>query len=144
MAWVEQDYLRRILLREREGSGGVNIGLIEANVEYARAHGYHVILEGILYLKNYGEMLQRLKNSSHGPAYFYYFDLPFDETVHRHATRPQAQEFMPDEMRDWFVPQDLLPFAEERLIIQDASLQDTINRIWADTQLKPAHIHPSE
>lgn len=144
MAWVEQDYLRRILLREREGPDGVNIGLIETNVDYARAHGYHVILEGILYHKNYGEMLQRLKNSPHGPAYFYYFDLPFDETVHRHATRPQAQEFTPDEMRSWFAPQDLLPFVDERLITQDASLQDTVNRIWADIQLLPAHEHLSE
>ena len=28
-AWVEQDHLRRILLRERDVPGGVNIGLID-------------------------------------------------------------------------------------------------------------------
>jgi predicted kinase len=44
-AWVEQDYLRRILLREHDLPGGANIGLIDTNVRYALDHGYDVVLE---------------------------------------------------------------------------------------------------
>ncbi|MGI8747739.1 MAG: AAA family ATPase, partial [Deinococcus sp.] len=93
VAWVEQDYLRRTLLREHDVPGGLNIALIEQTVRFALDHGYHVILEGILYSGHYGEMLTGLCRAHRGQNFAYYFDLPFDETVRRHQTRPQAHEF---------------------------------------------------
>lgn len=49
-ALVEQDYLRRVLLKERDVPGGVAPLLIEQTVRLALNHGYHVIIEGILHL----------------------------------------------------------------------------------------------
>ena len=39
MAWVEQDHLRRVLLREHDVPDGKNIELIALNVRYALEHG---------------------------------------------------------------------------------------------------------
>jgi predicted kinase len=48
VAWVEQDCLRRIVLREHDVQHGANIGLIDQTVRYALDKGYDVILDGIL------------------------------------------------------------------------------------------------
>ena len=87
VAWIEQDYLRRILLREHDRPGVPNIGLIDQTARYALDHGYHVVLEGIFYTLHYGEMLRRLIADHAGITGVYYFQLPFDETIRRHSTR---------------------------------------------------------
>jgi len=127
LAWVEQDYLRRIVLKELDEPGGVNIGLIEQTVKYALEHGYHTVLEGILNAERYGEMLQRLSDTY--SAHFFYFDLSFEETVRRHATRPQSSEFSPEMMREWYQPTDLLPFVQEQMFDESSSLEDVVKVI---------------
>lgn len=42
-ALVEQDYPRRVLLRERDKPGGLAPALIDQTVRMARDHDYHVI-----------------------------------------------------------------------------------------------------
>jgi len=49
VAWVSQDLIRRTILREKDQPGGVNIGLIDQVTRYSLEHGYHVVLDGILY-----------------------------------------------------------------------------------------------
>src|SRR2546430_1477880 len=119
VAWVEQDHLRRILLREHDVPGGVNIGLIDLAVRYALDNAYDVILDGILNVKHYGPMLERLCADHAGNTGHFYFDLSFEETVARHATRPLAQEVSVEEMADWYHARDLLPFTTEHIV--DAS-----------------------
>lgn len=61
LAIVGQDYLRRIVLRERDVKGGANIGLIDRVARYALdTAGYHTVIEGIFTADRYGEMLTRL------------------------------------------------------------------------------------
>lgn len=50
IAIVEQDYLRRFILKEKEDSKVLPniIGLIEQTVIFSLMHGYDVILDGIL------------------------------------------------------------------------------------------------
>lgn len=136
LAWVEQDHLRRIVLRERDVPGGVNIGLIAQTVRYALDHDYHVVLEGILYADHYASMLADLARDHRGDTAFYYFHVAFEETVRRHATRPNATEFSPEEMRDWYRDADLLDFVEERPIHQQSTLAETVDRIFAETALE--------
>jgi hypothetical protein len=83
VAWVEQDYLRRTLLREHARAAAPNIGLIEQTARYALEHGYHVILEGGLYGPHYGVMLRQLIADHAGVSGVYYFQLSFDETIRR-------------------------------------------------------------
>ncbi|EWM65627.1 MULTISPECIES: AAA family ATPase [unclassified Micromonospora] len=65
-ALVEQDYLRRVVLRERDTPGGVAPALIEQTVRFALDHGYHVVLEGILYTGRYRDMLTSLRDGHRG------------------------------------------------------------------------------
>jgi len=132
VAWVEQDHLRRVVLRDYDVPDGASIGLIDQTVRYALDHGYDVILEGILHTAYYEPMLRRLTADHRGNSGHYYFDIPFDETVRRHATRPLAQAFSADDMRTWYRTRDLLDFVEERVIDHTSSLDGTITRIIAD------------
>ena len=41
-----------------------------------------------------------------GSMYAYYFDLPFEETVRRHGTKPNCGDFGPEDMRAWWREKD--------------------------------------
>ncbi len=131
-AWVEQDHVRRILLRERDVPGGANIGLIDLNVRYALDHGYDVVLEGILVGEWYGDMLRRLTAEHRGTTLHYYFDIPFAETVVRHGTRDNRHEFGPDAMRDWYRERDVLDGVVQTVIGPDSTLDEIVAQILTD------------
>ncbi|MGA5194179.1 kinase [Streptomyces exfoliatus] len=135
LALVGQDNLRRIVLRERDRPGAANIGLIDLTARYALDAGYHVVVEGILYADHYGEMLARLRADHDGPSHGYYLDVPFEETLARHATKPIANEFGERELRDWYRERDLLPGAVETVIGADSTVHETVERIMRDTGL---------
>jgi hypothetical protein len=68
---VGQDNLRRVVLREKDAPGGANIGLIDLTARYALDHGFHVIVEGILYASHYGDMLTALTADHQGMTRLY-------------------------------------------------------------------------
>jgi len=133
---VKQDHIRRILLREHDLAGGVNIGLIDTTVRYALDHGYDVVLEGILDAGRYGDMLRRLTTDHRGTTLHYYFDIPFTETVARHATR-DLHEVSPDMMQDWYRDHDVLAGIEQTVIGPDSSLDKTVTQILTDLGADP-------
>lgn len=135
LALVEQDYLRRTVLKARDTPEGPHYGLIEQTVRYALNAGYDVVLEGILHRQRYESLLDRLARDHSGITVAYYFDLSWQETLRRHATRPQATEFGPADMRRWYCHRDLLNWPEERLIPETATLTETTERIL--TELYP-------
>lgn len=134
IAIVEQDYLRRFILKEKETEGIHNIGLIKQTIEYALQHGYDVVLEGILYFSRYGKMLNEL--TAKWPNNFvYYFDASLEETLSRHTTKPNAHEFGEKEMREWYRHKDLTGFENEVVISEASSLSATVNQILRETRL---------
>ncbi|MFF9017211.1 AAA family ATPase [Streptomyces sp. NPDC014870] len=138
LALVEQDNLRRVVLRERDRPGAANIGLIDLTARYALDAGFHVVVEGILYADHYGEMLAGLRADHRGATHGYYLDVPFEETLVRHATKPIADDVDETQLRDWYRPRDLLNCEPETVIGADSSLEETIDRIMAETGL--AHL----
>jgi predicted kinase len=132
VAWIEQDYLRRILLREHDRPDAPNTGLIGQTARYALDHGYHVIVEGILYSPTYGAMLRQLIADHAGRTGVYYFQLPLDETLRRHSTRPLAKVVTPEQVRGWYQPCDLLDVPGEQVIDMFSSLHETVQRIIGD------------
>ncbi|MFC8764788.1 kinase [Streptomyces sp. NPDC057193] len=138
LALVGQDNLRRIVLRERDRPGAANIGLIDLTARYALDTGYHVVVEGILYADHYGGMLAQLRADHRGRTHGYYLDVPFDETLARHATKPIADDVNEAQLRDWYRPRDLLPDGIETVIGADSPLHETIDRIMRETGL--AHL----
>ena len=131
-ALVEQDYLRRIVLRERDVDGGIAPALIAHTARFALDHGYHVVLEGILARVRYGAMLTDLCHAHRGRTTVFYLDIPWEETLRRHATRLQSCEFGEAEMREWFLPRDLLGIEGERIIDQGLTTEETIELVAAE------------
>ena len=134
-ALVSQDNLRRKILKEKETDVGDNIDLIQQTVEFALGRHYNVILEGILYFPRYKFMLKRLVERC-PESYVYYFDIPFDETLKRHATKPNAHEFGEKEMREWYKNKDFTDFQNEKIISAKHSLDQIVSIIASDTHIK--------
>jgi predicted kinase len=138
IAIVSQDYLRRIVLREHDVPGGANIGLIDLVARYCLDQGWHTVIDGILCSAHYAEMLEGLRRDHRGLSLFYYLDVPFEETMRRHATKSQAREYGRAEMSTWYRERDLLPGGIEEIIATESSLDDTVRRVMRDAGLAPA------
>jgi thymidylate kinase len=128
-ALVEQDYLRRIVLRELDQPGGIAPMLIAETVRFALDHDRHVVLEGILHAARYGAMIRTLLEQHLGANFVFYLDVSFEETLRRHTTRPQANEFTADDMRSWYAPRDLLGVDGEHVVPESSALEDTVDLI---------------
>lgn len=144
VAWVSQDLIRRIILKEKDQPGGANIGLIDQVARYSLEHDYHVVLDGIFYADRYEAMLAGLARDHIGVSRFYYLDVSMEETLRRHATRPQADEFGADDMRNWYRSRDLLGGICERIIPETSTLQESTALILAETQLLEGAQQPIE
>ncbi|MFC6022239.1 kinase [Plantactinospora solaniradicis] len=123
---MEQDYLRRIVLRERDVDGGLAPELISQTARLALRHGYHVVLEGILVSHRYGAMISALRRDHQGDTHVFYLDVTLEETLRRHTLRPQASEFTAEDMRGWYLHRDLLGLPGEMVIPQRSSLDETV------------------
>lgn len=134
IALIEQDYFRRIVLKEKESHGTTNLDLIYQTASFALKREYAVILEGIFYSQRYKEMLAKLCKQSDN-NYFYYFDISLAETLKRHAKKPNAHEFGEKEMTEWYKPLDLLGFKNEQIFNEHQSQEEIIEQIISDTAL---------
>ncbi|GAT68893.1 kinase [Planomonospora sphaerica] len=135
LAVVGQDVVRREILKEPDVPGAVNIGLIDVVARYALDAGYHVVVEGILCADRYGPMLTALGAEHRGVSRFYYLDVPFAETLRRHATKPTAGAYGEEEMRRWYRARDLLDDGREEIIGAGSSLEETVRRILTGARL---------
>jgi thymidylate kinase len=133
VALVEQDHLRRIVLKEKDKKGGDNIGLIEQTVRYALSMGYITILEGILYSGHYAPMLKRLVDSADSTK-VYYFDIPLEETLRRHKTKPNSHEFGEKELRAWYSQRDYLHVKDEQIISEQLSCNDIVEKLFLEAK----------
>lgn len=135
IAWVEQDYIRRIILKEKDTPEGINGDLILQTVEFALAHHYHVILEGIFYTKHYWKMFDKIFTLHPDNNFIYYFAISFEETLRRHATKPNNNDFGEVEMRRWYNENDVLGVNGEKIIPESFTLEQTVAEIAKDTGL---------
>ena len=129
---VSQDVVRREILRVKDSESNPAIRLMYDLCMYGNNVGYTVILEGILSNKKYGVMLRRLLDDFQGEQLIYYFDVSFEETVRRHATKPNAHEFGESEMRQWWKDQDVLNVSGEQRIGEQLSQAEIVDLIHRD------------
>jgi predicted kinase len=135
VALVEQDYLRRVVLRERLSDGTLHIQLIESVVRIALDGGYHVVLEGIFHREGYADMLRRLRDEHRGTTLAYYLSVSFPQSCLRHSTRPQAADFTVDDMRVWYIADDLLGWTKEIIISGTSTEPETVHTILTSSNL---------
>lgn len=139
-ALLEQDYLRRTLLREHDSThiDPVAPTFITATARTALDLGYHVILEGILHTERYADALLQLIDRHPGPAAVFYLDVSYDETVRRHLTRAERIPVTPDEMRQWYTHRDLLNVPAETVIPEISTFEQTVTTILHGSGLTTA------
>ena len=80
-------------------------------------------------------MLAELRADHRGLTCGYYLDVPFAETLARHATKSGLAHVADAELRSWYRPLDLLPGGVETVIGAGSALETTIARVMNETGL---------
>ena len=121
------------------GSSETRLIILRGNsasvTRYALSHGFNVIVEGILRTDHYAEMLMALIDYHEGRTCCYYLDVPFDESLRRHAGKPQASKYGAIEMKAWYRELDLLPGGTEQVIPAAVPQDEIVRGVMADSGL---------
>ena len=131
---IEHDQFRRKILKEHEGPDIINDQLILQTVQFALAHNRDVIIEGIMRVEYYKKLFDEIIDIHPNENYFYYFDIPFEETLRRHSTKNNI-DFGEEEMKQWFKENDILGYPCETIINANNSLDDSVKQIISETKL---------
>lgn len=130
---ISQDVVRREMLWVLDNKGTKAISLLKELALYGKKHCEYVILEGILRADVYGELFEALLNEF-DEIYGYYYDIPFEETLIRHQTKPNCNDFGEEAMRDWWREKDFIGCIPEKTISRDMSLEATLEQILEEVQ----------
>lgn len=102
-------------------------------LQYASRHSEVTVLEGILDSKEYHTLFETaVQVYGNENIYAYYWDLPFAETLRRHATKPNRNDFGEEQMRKWWREKDLLTIIPESVLYADLSFDDAVERIYRE------------
>lgn len=126
---VSQDVVRREMLWVRPGP---DAGLLGELVRYGRGHCPATILEGILASETYRDLFMTVRRLFGPEIYAYYYDLPFQETLRRHQTKPNREDFGREEMAGWWREKDYLGFIPERTLTAEVGPEEAVERIYRD------------
>jgi len=94
-----------------------------------------VVVDGILNTSKYGAMLRCLVRDHVGVSTAYLWDVPLEETVRRHATKPVAADFGEAELREWYHPRHLVPGLDEVVLGAEVTADAALARIRGDAGL---------
>lgn len=136
---IGQDHFRRVVLREHDVPNGANIGFIASSARHCVGLGYNVVLEGIFYTPHYRAMLSELIADHPGPVSVFWLEVPVEETVARHLSKPDAT-VSADTVRSWFNEMDLLGVPGE-VIVDASGPPDEVLGTVAD-QVSPVRSQP--
>lgn len=130
---ISQDVIRRDMLWARDTKDGPAVPLLINLVQYGRQHCEYVILEGILFSETY-EALFRCIQAEYAAEdiHAYYYDIPFEETLRRHETKPNRADFGPEAMRDWWKEKDYIGYLPEKTLTQKLALEDAMKLVLED------------
>lgn len=128
---ISHDMVRMEMLHVR-GEEGVrrSLPLMAELLRYGRRNSQYTILEGILPFEPYRELFETALREFGSGIFAYYYDIPFEETLRRHATKPNCGDFGEPEMRRWWREKDLMPIIPETILREDVSLDAAIELIY--------------
>ena len=126
---IPQDIVRREMLFVKDRIGNPTIALLPQMALYGKSIGYDVILEGILSKKLYGKTLKELIKEYGHNAHVFYMDASFEETLHRHETKPNRHEYGSEKMKEWWLEKDYLVIPSEYIIPENLSPNEAVQYI---------------
>ena len=107
-----------------------SLPLLVELLRYGRQHSEVTILEGILPAGDYGPLFEAALEAYGTDIFAYYYDLPFEETLARHRTKPNRNDFGEEEMRRWWREKDLLPMLRETVFTKEVGLEEAVETIY--------------
>ncbi|PEP86882.1 hypothetical protein COE95_09815 [Bacillus toyonensis] len=128
---VPQDVARRDMLRVKDNVGNLSIELIKQIALYGIGKVNYVIVEGILNTHKYKTMLTELINTFE-ETHIYYYDISLEETIARHKTKPNKNDFGKAELTAWYTNKDFLDSPNEKIIPETMSIDETVKMIITD------------
>lgn len=99
-------------------------------LEYGRRHSEVVIVEGIMPTIRYMPLYEAAIREFGENIFAYYYDLPFEETLLRHSTKPNRGDFGEEDMRRWWREKDFIGIIPETILTKELSLSDAVDRIY--------------
>ena len=128
-ALIQQDHYR-FIFRPSGGGSKTNAAVIHKMIEHncisALEAGYDVILEGILSVRAYEAVLDRVIMAHSGPSYMFYFNVSFEETARRHKAREHLSDFSVGDMRDWYDASHRSDHQLEQIIDESFSEEEAV------------------
>jgi thymidylate kinase len=130
---VSEDKIRQMFndhhLPKRLASKELTTRGVLLGLEYS----YDVILEGILNIKTNKERIARFFTVHPEENYFFYLDVSYEETLLRHQTRPEKDEFGEEAMKEWWDYASPVNHFSETIIPETSSLEATVKLIQKTT-----------
>lgn len=132
---IPQDVIRRELLWVNDRAGNPSVHLMSEMAKWGAQNREFVIIEGILDSELYRPLFETVAREF-DCVHAYYYDIPFEETLRRHATKPNRKEFGEEEMRRWWKEKDFIGIIPEKIIDKDMSADRTMEIILNDIGCK--------
>ena len=126
---ISQDVIRRDILKVKDGENTQALPLMKELLIYGNRHSNVVILEGIMYADWYKSLFELAVQLYGTEIYAYYFDLPFEETLKRHQTKPNCHDFGEEAMRRWWREKDFSDVLNEVCITAERNIDDIVGDI---------------
>lgn len=127
---ISQDVIRRDMLNVKDGENTLVLPLMKELLAYGNRHSDIVILEGIMYADWYRSLFELAIQLYGERVYAYYFDLPFEETIRRHQTKPNCHEFGEEAMRRWWREKDYSDVLNEVCITDEKDMESIVKDIY--------------
>jgi len=130
---ISHDMVRKQILHvwSREGIEKSQPLMIEL-LKYGKRNSEITIMEGILPSKDYAQLFEAAVEEYGSNIYSYYWDIPFEETLRRHGTKPNRDDFGEDDMRRWWKEKDYLDMIPQTMINKDMSVEESVEMIHRD------------
>ena len=126
---ISQDVVRRDMLRVKDGENTPALPLMKELLIYGSRHSEIVILEGIMYADWYKSLFELAIQLYGTRVYAYYFDIPFEETLKRHQTKPNCNDFGEEAMRRWWREKDFSDVLDEVSITSERDIESIVNEM---------------
>lgn len=99
-------------------------------LKYGRQHSDFTILEGILDSTEYRLLFETAVSEYGSNIFAYYYDLPFEETLLRHSTKPNRFDFGEEDMQRWWKEKDYISIIPETVFKKDLSFENAVETIY--------------
>ena len=124
---IAQDVIRMQMLNAKDIEA---LPLIIDLIKYGKQNSDITIVERILDSEFYRPLFEVIVEEYGVNVFAFYYDLPFEETLLRHNTKPNRADFGEQDMRRWWKEKDYINIIPERIITKDESLLDTVDMIY--------------